>query len=83
MLFAIVMDALTDYLNKDMREFPYAHDLAILGNSCEDVSQKYGLSKKKINDAQKQVETMLQKSGQPQLTGKKTLPSRQNREEED
>jgi len=31
---------------------------------------------------QKQVETMLQKSGQPQLTGKKTLLSRQNGEVE-
>jgi len=29
---------------------------------------------------QKQVEIMLQKSGRPQLTGKKTLPSRQHRE---
>jgi len=27
------MDALTDHQNKDMREFLYADDLAILGNS--------------------------------------------------
>jgi len=40
LLFAIVMDALTDHPNKDMREFLYADDLAILGNSWEDVSQK-------------------------------------------
>jgi len=41
LLFAIVMDALTDHLNKDIREFLYADDLAILGNSWKDVSQKY------------------------------------------
>jgi len=41
LLFAIVTDALTDHLNKDMREFLYADDLAILGNSWEDASQKY------------------------------------------
>jgi len=35
------MNALTDHLNKDMREFLYADDLAILGNSWEDVNQKY------------------------------------------
>jgi len=35
--FAIVMHA----LNKDMRELLYAVDLAILGNSWEDISQKY------------------------------------------
>jgi len=29
---------------------------------------------------QKQVEAMLQKSGRPRLTGKKNLPSRQNKE---
>jgi len=29
----------------------------------------------------REVETMLQKSGRPRLTGNKTLPSRQNREE--
>jgi len=39
--FAIVMDALTDHPNKDIREFLYADDLAIPGNSWEDVSQKY------------------------------------------
>jgi len=33
LVFAIVMDALTGHLNKDMREFLYADDLAILGNS--------------------------------------------------
>jgi len=32
-----------------------------------------------INDAQ--VKTMMQKNGQPRLTGKKTLPLRQNEEE--
>jgi len=32
-----------------------------------------------INDAQ-QVETMLRKSGRPRLTGRKTLPARQNEE---
>jgi len=32
---------LTDHLNKDLREFLYADDLAILGNSWEDISQKY------------------------------------------
>jgi len=41
LLFAIVMDALTEHLNKDMREFLYADDLTILGNSWEDISQKY------------------------------------------
>jgi len=40
LLFTIVIDALTDHL-KDMREFLYADDIAILGNSWEDVSQKY------------------------------------------
>jgi len=35
------VDALTDHLNKDMRKFLYADDLAILGNNWEDVSQKY------------------------------------------
>jgi len=37
LLFAIVMDALTAHLTKDMREFLYADDLAILGNCWEDV----------------------------------------------
>jgi len=32
---------------------------------------------------QKQVEAMLQKSNRPRLTGKETLPSRQNGKEED
>jgi len=32
LLFAIIMDALTNHLNKDVREFLYADDLAILGN---------------------------------------------------
>jgi len=32
---------------------------------------------------QKQVETMLQKSSRPRLTGKKTLLSRQNGEDEE
>jgi len=41
LLFAIVMFALTDYLNNDTREFLYADNLAILGNSWGDVSQKY------------------------------------------
>lgn len=41
LLFAIVMDALTDHLNKDKREFLYADDLAIIGNSWEIVSEKY------------------------------------------
>jgi len=41
LLFAIVIDALTDHLTKDMREFLYADDVAILGNSWKDVSQKY------------------------------------------
>jgi len=31
----------------------------------------------------RQVETVLQKSGRPRLTGKTTLPSRQNGEEEE
>jgi len=34
------MGAVTDHINKDMREFLYADGLAILGNSWEDVSQK-------------------------------------------
>jgi len=38
LLFAVVMDALSEHLNKDMREFVYADELAILGNSWEDVS---------------------------------------------
>jgi len=33
LLFAIVMDALTDHLNKDTREILHADELAILGNS--------------------------------------------------
>jgi len=37
LLFATVMDALTNHLNKDMREFLYADDLAIVGNSWEEV----------------------------------------------
>jgi len=41
LLFAIVMNVLTDHLNKEMREFSYSDDLVILGNSWEDVSQKY------------------------------------------
>jgi len=41
LLFAIVMDALTDILNKNMREFLCAINFAILGNSWEDVCQKY------------------------------------------
>jgi len=41
LVFAIIMDALTDYLNKNMKSFFYADDSAILGNSWEDVSQKY------------------------------------------
>jgi len=40
LLFVIVVDALTDHLNKDMREFLYADDLEILGNSWKDVSKK-------------------------------------------
>jgi len=48
LLFAIVMHSLTDHLNKDMREFLYADDLAILGNGWEDVSQKYAKWKEKI-----------------------------------
>jgi len=37
----IVMHVLTDHLNRNMREFLYANDLVNLGNSWEDVSQKY------------------------------------------
>jgi len=41
LLFAIVMDALTDHLTKDMREFLYADNLAIIpGSSWKEVSQK-------------------------------------------
>jgi len=40
LLFAIVIDALTDHLNND-REFLYADDLAVLENSWEDITQKY------------------------------------------
>jgi len=48
LLFAIVMDYLTDELNKDMREFLCAEDLAILRNNWEDVSQKYATWKETL-----------------------------------
>jgi len=38
-VFASVMDSLTDHLNNDIREFLYVDDLAILGNSWENVGQ--------------------------------------------
>ena len=41
LLFAIVMDALTEDLGKNMREFLYADDVVILGDSWEDVGEKY------------------------------------------
>ena len=41
LLFAIVMDALTDELDKNMREFLYADDAVIVGDSWEDVGEKY------------------------------------------
>jgi len=45
-LFAIVMDALADNLNKVLREVLYADDFAILGNSWQDVSQNMPDGKK-------------------------------------
>jgi len=48
LLFAIVMDALTDHLNKDMGEFLFADDLAILGSSWEADSQKYAKCRKAL-----------------------------------
>jgi len=48
LLFANVMDDLTDRLTKDMREFLYADDLAVLETSLEDVSQKYMPDRKRL-----------------------------------
>jgi len=47
LLFAIVMNALTEHLNKNMNEFLCRY-LAILGNSWENVNQKYAKWKRKF-----------------------------------
>lgn len=41
LLFAIVLDALTEDLEKNMREVLYADDLVIIGDDWEDVKTKY------------------------------------------
>ena len=41
LLFAIVMDAITENVEKGMKEFLYADDLVIMGDSWEEVEEKY------------------------------------------
>ena len=41
LLFAIVMDAVTENVEKGMKEFLYADDLVIMGDSWEEVEEKF------------------------------------------
>jgi hypothetical protein len=68
LLFVVVMDEVTKELRTDMREFLYADDVVILGDSWKEVSEKYKKWKKALEE--KGMTVNIAKTKAMKLNGK-------------
>ena len=71
LLFVIAVDEKTKHLKTDLREFLYADDLVLLGESWEEVSAKYAAWKSALES--KGLKVNVSKTKAMRLGGKKTI----------